>query len=72
MPVMQHTRLHPIVFLSVDGISLAPDMIPHTRRSHEVSLVGGIDKHFSRVGFSAQHGNRHDPRSVLFHTLRAV
>ena len=72
MPVMQHARLHPIVFLAVDGIRLAPDVIPHTGRSHEVSLVSGIDEHFSRVGFPAQHRDRHDPRSVLFHTLRAV
>src|SRR6266498_817653 len=72
MSVVEHAGLDTIPLLAVNGIGFASNMIIDTRRGHEVALISRIDKHFARVGMTADHGHAGDACADLPHSVRAI
>ena len=70
--VVEDAGLDAVEFLVVLGAGFAADVVVEAGGGHEVALVGGIEKHFPRVRFAAESGDRGDARAGFFHALLAV
>ena len=69
MAVMQHPCLHPVPLFAVGILRFPANMIIHSRRGHQVALVGGVDEHFSVIHPAAKHGDGGDAPGLPGHAL---
>src|SRR5262249_22282971 len=72
MAVVQHARLYTVPFLAVNAHRLAAHVVIHTRRRHQVALVGRVNEHFARLAFAGELRDRGDASAVFLHAFFAV
>ena len=58
MPMLKNFGLNAVPFFAINAVGFPPNVIAYASSSHQISFIGGINKHFSFVNLSAQGAKR--------------
>jgi hypothetical protein len=70
--VVEDADLDAVVLLAIDAVGFATDVEVDAGGGHEVAFVGGVEEHFTGVGFAVEGGDGGDAGAVFFDASGAV